>query len=139
VLLVEANSADYNDLFTAVHTAASTPGVVAVSMSFGGSETVGESIYDSYFTTPSGHAGVTFLASSGDSGAPPSYPSVSPNVVSVGGTTLLMDSQGNIQSESGWSGSGGGISALESQPTYQQGIVTQSSTSRTTPDVAYDA
>ena len=64
------------------------PGVVAVSMSWGGSEFSGETSYDSYFTTPGGHNGVTFVASSGDSGAPASYPAASPNVVSVGGTSL---------------------------------------------------
>ena len=42
-------------------------------------------------------------------------------------------------SESGWSGSGGGISAYESQPSYQKGVVTQSTAFRTSPDVAYDA
>ena len=41
----------------------------------------GETSDDSYFTTPSGHAGVTFVAASGDGGAPPIYPSISPNVV----------------------------------------------------------
>ena len=40
-----------------------------MSMSFGGSEFSGETSYDSTFTTPSGHNGVTFLASTGDSGA----------------------------------------------------------------------
>ena len=29
----------------------------------------GETSYDSYFTTPAGHTGVTFVASSGDSGS----------------------------------------------------------------------
>ena len=61
------------------------------------------------------------------------------NVVSVGGTTLRVDSQGNYVSESAWSGSGGGISRYESQPSYQQGVVTQSTTKRTGPDVSYDA
>ena len=37
-------------------------GVVAVSMSWGGGEFSGENSYDSYFTTPSGHSGVTFFA-----------------------------------------------------------------------------
>src|SRR5205814_1976529 len=75
---------------------------------------------------------------SGDAGAPTSYPSASPNVLSVGGTTLTLNS-GNWGTESGWSGSGGGISAYELQPSYQNGIVTQSSTKRTNPDVAYDS
>ena len=36
-------------------------------------------------------------------------------------------------------GSGGGISSYESQPSYQNGVVTQSTTKRTSPDVAYNA
>ena len=139
ILLVEANSDYDSDLMTAVSYASQASGVVAVSMSWGGSESSGETAYDSDFTTPSGHPGVTFLASSGDTGAPVSYPSASPNVVSVGGTSLYLTAQNNYSSESGWSGSGGGISADESQPAYQKGVVTQSSTYRTNPDVSYDA
>src|SRR5262249_5483144 len=104
ILLVEANDPSDTNLFAAVRYAASRPAVVAVSMSFGGSEFSGESTFDSSFRTPAGHAGVTFLASSGDSGAPASYPSASPNVVSVGGTTLQVDAAGNNLGESGWSG-----------------------------------
>ena len=107
-------------------------------MSWANSEFSTESAYDSYLTTPSGHGGVTFVACSGDSGAPVSYPAISSNVLSVGGTTLNLNGQGYV-SESGWSGSGGGISAYESQPSYQNGVVTQSTTYRTNPDVAYDA
>ncbi len=138
ILLVEANSASMSDLLTAVDYARRASGVVAVSMSWGGGEFSGESSYDSYFTTPTGHSGVTFVASSGDSGAPVGYPAISPNVLSVGGTTLNLNGSA-YSSESGWSGSGGGISAYESQPSYQKGVVTQSTTRRTNPDVAYDA
>jgi hypothetical protein len=139
VLLVEASSSSMTNLMTAVNYARRQPGVVAVSMSWGGSEFLGETAYDSYFTTPPGHGGVTFLASSGDSGAPAGYPAISPNVVSVGGTTLRLGSSGNVLDESGWSGSGGGISTVESQPDYQRSVVTQSTTFRANPDVAYDA
>ena len=139
ILLVEANSASLTNLLTAVSYAASAAGVVAVSMSWSSDDFAGENAYDSYFTTPSGHAGVTFLAASGDTAAPPGYPAISPNVVAVGGTTLNLDSQGNWLSESGWSDSGGGISAYETQPSYQKGVVTQSTTFRTNPDVAYDS
>ena len=139
ILLVEAASSSLSDLLTAVNYARSVSGVVAVSMSWGGSDFSGESNYDSYFTTPSGHSGVTFLASSGDSGAPVGFPAISSNVVSVGGTTLNINSSGNYVSETGWSDSGGGISAYEKQPAYQKGVVTQSTTYRTNPDVSYDA
>ncbi len=139
ILLVEATDNSYANLFAAVRYAASQPGVVVVSMSFGGGEFSGETTFDSTFLTPAGHAGVTFVASSGDSGAPASYPSASPNVLSVGGTRLNLDAAGNILSETAWSGSGGGLSAVENQPSYQNGVVTQSSTKRGTPDVAYDS
>ena len=135
ILLVEAADNSYSNLFTAVRYAASQPGVVAVSMSWGGGEFSSETSYDSTFQTPAGHAGVTFVVSSGDAGAPASYPATSPNVLAVGGTTLNI----NTLAETGWNGSGGGVSAYESQPTFQNGVVTQSSTRRTSPDVSYDA
>ena len=140
LLLVEANSNSPSDLLTAVDYARHAAGVVAVSMSWGGGESPSDVFsYDSYFTTPAGHAGVTFLASSGDQGAPPSYPAISSDVVSVGGTSLYLTAQNNYSSEAAWSGSGGGISWYESQPAYQKGVVTQSTTMRTNPDVAYDS
>ena len=109
-------------------------------MSFGGSESQSETSLDSFFTTPAGHNGVTFLSASGDDGRPSGYPGFSPNVVAVGGTTLNTDAAGNYLSESGWSGSGGSVSTVEPQPSYQAGgIVTQSSTRRANPDVAFDA
>ena len=60
-------------------------------MSWGGGEFSSEKSYDSYFTTPAGHTGVTFVASAGDDGAPVSYPAASPNVLSVGGTSLIVE------------------------------------------------
>ena len=141
ILLVEANTNSFSDLFKAVTTAAGRPGVSVVSMSFGGSEFSGETSYDSIFTTPSGHQGVSFVASAGDSGAPAEYPSASPNVLSVGGTTLTIDSAGNYISEVGWSNSygatGGGPSAVEPEPAFQTGV--QSTGARGTPDVALNA
>ena len=77
IILFEASSAsDYDLITTAVNTARNWPGVTAVSMSFGRDEE-GSGIefgvdigLNPTFTTPSGHVGVTFLASTGDSGAP---------------------------------------------------------------------
>src|SRR5262249_22919227 len=95
-------------------------------------------------TTPAGHVGgyglpggVTFVASTGDNGAPAGYPSYSPNVVGVGGTSLYLDGAGNWIDEQGWSGSGGGISQVEAEPAYQYSV--QGTGMRTAPDVSYDA
>ncbi len=140
ILLVEANSASTSNLLTAVNYARQQPGVVAVSMSWSSGEYPLETKNDSYFTTPNGHAGVTFVAATGDDGEPGGYPAMSPNVLAVGGTTLTTSgSSGTYVSETGWSGSGGGISSYESQPSYQKGVVTQSTTQRTIPDVSFDA
>jgi subtilase family serine protease len=124
IMLVEAPSTSVTALTSAVVWAASQPGVVAVSMSWGDSpEFAGETAYDPDFTTPSGHEGVTFVAASGDD-AQPNFPSTSPNVLAVGGTTLTVDASGDWESESPWSDSGGGTSPYEGT---------------TKPDVAYDA
>lgn len=132
ILLVEAASNSFANLLGAVDVAANKAEVT--SMSWGGSEFSSETSYDSHFKA----AGVTFVASSGDSGNGGSYPAASPYVVSVGGTTLSLDKQGNIASETAWSGSGGGISAYEMQPGYQSSFAS-SGGKRAIPDVSYDA
>ncbi len=69
IVLVEANTNSYSDLMTALDYARSQPNVSVVSMSWGGNEWSGETSYDSYFTTPAGHTGITFVASTGDNGS----------------------------------------------------------------------
>jgi hypothetical protein len=138
IILYEAYSVTNGDLLAhAANTARFNPNVTAVSMSFGSLEFSGETSFDTDFTTPAGRAGVSFIAASGDNGAPGIYPALSPNVLAVGGTTLSVDSAGNVQGETAWSGSGGGNSSFEPQPAYQNGV--QSSGKRSIPDVAMDA
>jgi hypothetical protein len=149
IILVEANSQALTDLMAGVTTAACQPGVSVVSISWGYAEGIGvlaadEAAYDGSFTTP----GVTFVASTGDYGAAaPVYPAFSPNVLAVGGTSLLLNGDNTYQSETGWGysssslgmfiGSGGGISQYETEPAYQGGV--QSTGYRTTPDVSFVA
>ena len=140
IVLVEAYP-DLSDLFSAVSFASSLSGVSVVSMSWGAGEFSGESSYDSVLTTPLGHTGITFVAASGDS-ATVEYPSSSPNVLAVGGTTLNLNSNGTYGSETGWSDSGGGYSADEPGQSWQTAALQASglsTTARTTPDVAWDA
>ena len=113
IIVVEAASQSTPDLIHAVGFARNQPDVVAVSMSFrinNQFEFSAETQLDGYFTTPSGHKGITFLASTGDSGARDGaqYPAASPNVLAVGGTTLSVDQDGNYLGETGWSEGGGG-------------------------------
>jgi subtilase family serine protease len=147
IVLVEASSASLADLLTAVDTARNTAGVSVVSMSWGGSEffsynaseSSDELADDYHFTTPSGHEGITFVASAGDSGSfsGVQWPAASPNVLSVGGTSLYTsDSSGTYSSESSWSGTSGGYSQYEATPSYQASVNT--SGARSVPDVSYD-
>jgi subtilase family serine protease len=138
ILLVEANSVSNADLYAAVDFARHQPGVSVVSMSLGGYEGKGDLSNDALLSTPPGHAGITFVAGSGDNGVPV-YPATSPNVLAVGGTNLLTDAAGNYVGETAWSFSGGGISAYEHRPAYQGGVLTSGSNNRTSPDVAYNA
>jgi hypothetical protein len=166
ILLVEANSDNLysnhqvGDLVLAADFARHQPNVAVVSMSFGQNENdissqqlglgTAELQLDPYFTTPTGHSGVTFVAGSGDTGSAgnqaPNYPSVSPNVVAVGGTSIPLDAFGNYPAlaptaspyygvETGWGGSGGGQSTVESKPAYQNSV--QQTSMRQVPDVAY--
>ena len=100
IILIECNTYGLGSLVSGVKTAASLPGVSVVSMSFGSSEFTTEKLYDSAFTTPSGHQGVTFVAAAGDSGSPGEYPACSPNVLAVGGTSLYLNGDNTYQSES---------------------------------------
>ncbi|MDD4890264.1 MAG: S53 family peptidase [Phycisphaerae bacterium] len=118
------------------------PGVSVVSVSFGYDASNANNEHhdlDANFTTPASHQGVTFVAASGDM-ISPNWPSTSPTVLSVGGTTLSLDAGNHRLSEIGWSVSGGGLSASEPIPAYQQGLpALAGGTKRGTPDVAFVA
>jgi subtilase family serine protease len=139
ILLVEATTNSFANLLAAEDYAKANANYV--SNSWGGSEFSGESAYDSHFATGSGNVG--FFVSSGDSGTPAEYPSASPNVISVGGTTLHFDSSGNFSSETGWSGSGGGCSVYETANSAQSGFGEYGQVNcggkRATPDISLDA
>jgi hypothetical protein len=144
ILLVEAKNDDGNNLLAAVNYARQQTGVVVVSISWAASEFAAEKLYDSDFTTPPGHiggsglpGGITFVAASGDNGGIVAWPASSPNVLSIGGTTLTLDDNNQTTSEIGWSGSGGGLSSYEPAPNYQ--LPFQTTGMRTTPDFAYNA
>jgi subtilase family serine protease len=136
ILLVEATTNSFTNLLAGEDYAAAH--AQYVSNSWGGSEFNGENAYDSHFV----HSGVSFFVSSGDAGTPAEYPSSSPNVISVGGTTLNF-SGGTFSSETGWSGSGGGCSVYENATSAQSGFSQYGQVNcagkRGTPDISLDA
>ncbi|OYO29089.1 S53 family peptidase [Janthinobacterium sp. PC23-8] len=117
IVLIEAPDASLNSLLAAVQLANRMgPGIV--SMSFGAVEGNWTASVDSAFAGKN----MSYLAATGDSGSSVSWPSVSPNVLAVGGTTLTYSGSG-ARTEVAWSGTGGGISAYTALPAYQTGTV----------------
>jgi kumamolisin len=122
IIYVEACSNSWDDMMYAEQVAGQqllAYGGGQVTNSWGGGEFASEVNYDSVFRA-NWVAGkpISYFYSSGDSGLGAQYPSSSPWVVSVGGTTINRDgATGAFQSESCWGGSGGGVSAYETYGT----------------------
>jgi subtilase family serine protease len=136
ILLVEAPSSSLADLAAAFRLAASTPGVVAVSNSYGGSDSSSDATFDGpgYYDFAA-YPSLAVTASSGDSGYGVEYPASSPYVTAVGGTTLSLTS--GVWSETVWSGAGSGCSKYEPRPSWQP--LTSLCSGRTVADVSADA
>jgi kumamolisin len=131
--------------------------ITQVSISLGICEALvpqGQFLTDEYFHAILTSLGASVLVASGDSGATGCYkvdgslkfvadfPATSPYVTAVGGTTLVLNSNGSVKSETAWSGdgeeggSGGGLSTHFATPSYQSSLGLPS---RGVPDVAADA
>jgi subtilase family serine protease len=107
ILVVQAKSATFADLGTAVVTASKQPGVVAISNSYGGGDAA-DSSYGTYYN----HPGIAVTASTGDNGYQGgSYPASSSYVTAVGGTSLVAAGNTRGWSETVWSGAGSGCSS----------------------------
>jgi hypothetical protein len=133
ILLVEATTNSLTNLLTAERYAAEHADYV--SNSWGSSEFSGESSYDSNFTAP----GVSYFAAAGDTGGELLWPSVAPDVTSVGGTSLSLTAGGTLAQESVWSEGGGGCSRYELPNASQLTGSVNCAGKRATPDVALDA
>ena len=125
-----------------------------VNSSFGGCET-GDTVFTNTTNTIAEQAaakGITFAASSGDSGSdecstsnnPPgvSSPSSDPYFVAVGAVDFTDNSNGTlatitagVDSSNGFS-SGGGYSSVFALPTYQQGVSGVNTAGRNNPDIS---
>lgn len=134
IVLIEAPDASVNSLLGAINLAnAMGPGVV--SMSFGGAEGNWTAAVDSSFS----NASMTYLAATGDSGSGVEWPSVSPKVLAIGGTSLTYS--GGSRSETVWSGTGGGISQFTPVPNYQTSAIPGMGvlSTRSVADVSFNA
>ena len=119
----------------------------------------GKQVFASFndFYKQAAAARVTVFGSSGDGGVANgnikgtiypfptvNFPASSPYVTGVGGTSLMATTHGKYQSETGWSGSGGGVSQYWPEPDYQKHHLNSSNQQllngmRGVPDIAYNA
>jgi subtilase family serine protease len=92
--------------------------------------------------------GITPIFASGDDGAftrgcsgalRVASPADDPYVVGLGGLSFTANTLGKITSDSGWSGSGGGVSVVYKEPAYQKGVAGTISTGRNVPDISLPA
>ena len=154
IILVEACSNSYADLFYAEQIAEQQVNLYGggeISNSWSGGEWSTESTDWDWVFRANWTAGkpITFFASAGDAGLGSQFPSVSPWVVSAGGTTINRDATTQaFTSESCWAGSGGGISTYETWgTTFGSGTGPWTAfqypffgaSARRTPDVSFDA
>ena len=135
IILVEAATQSVDDLMGAEDLASklvAAAGGGEVSNSWGTGETSDESSKDSHFSTQH----VVYFASTGDSPGT-SWPSVSANVVAVGGTSVSRDpTTGTFVGESAWYDAGGGSSAFIARPAYQNPVSAIVGAHRGVPDLS---
>ncbi|OOP64919.1 hypothetical protein BMF89_01945 [Arthrobacter sp. SRS-W-1-2016] len=131
ILLVETDSTYMDDLGRGVNTAVSL-GANAVSNSYGNSEYNSEPAYDKAYYN---HPGIPITVSTGDAGYNfgPEYPATSPDVIAVGGTSLVQNPDTGVWTESAWHAGGSGCSAYETKPVWERD---PGCSSRTEADIA---
>ncbi len=133
------------------------PTLHQLSISFGLDENAADRDYiaiEAQYMANLVSAGVTVFAASGDNGAldnevatvQTGFPASMPDVTAVGGTTLTLDTTGNVATEIAWGSlanpgtsgaSGGGVSVIFNRPSWQKNIPgAPPGTMRLVPDVA---
>ena len=122
IQIVEAKSNSYMDLFSAIKYANNPPSDSPLkpsdimSMSWGGYEISSSTIYNEFFTQTTN---ICYFAASGDTN-PVQFPSSSPNLISCGGTTLILNADNTRESETTWTSAGCGESQYFTKPLYQE-------------------
>jgi hypothetical protein len=141
IIVVEADTNANVDLYRGIGraTKALQPNGGVVAMSFGSAESSLDATQVAYFQNHQTD-NVSFVASAGNTGGVVNAPGVDPGVLSVGGTTLTVDADGNRLDETAWMDGGGGTSTVFPRPYYQNNLIVDAvdiGDFRVVPDVAY--
>jgi subtilase family serine protease len=130
LILLEATTSGFADLSLAVE-AGRRLRAHAISNSYGGSELYAKA--NPTIAARYNALGVAVTASNGDNGYGAQFPASSPYVTAVGGTSLVSAATPRGWSETAWSGTGSGCSAVFRKPSWQKD---RGCTHRTVGDVA---
>ena len=131
ITVIEAASNSYTDLNNAIKYANNLPTTQIISMSWGSNEYFGQNSNDIYFSNTK----ICYCASSGDTNYV-SYPASSPNVLAIGGSTLILDNNSNRKTETTWNYAGCGRSLYTRIPSYQSGCKNITGQNRIIPDIS---
>jgi kumamolisin len=146
----------YQGLQQVINDRPSLPGLRQLMLCFGANESdisAASQQTEAQYLAAVASSGITIFASSGDGGSNPDsttgrynsaaalqvcIPASDPSVTSIGGTSATFDDAngGTITSETGWSGSGGGISSAFNRPGWQTGASVPAGSQRLVPDLA---
>ena len=116
IVLVQASSASFSNLWTGVDYAKTITGVRAISNSYGNTDSASYAAYDSHYAGNN----IAITVSTGDYGYGAQWPATAPGAVAVGGTSLTHSGAG--YSESAWSGAGSGCGLGHAKPSWQNGV-----------------
>jgi subtilase family serine protease len=138
ISVVETKSSSLEDISNGIKYATQTLNVDVISMSFGANDTNFFLNSNSLFSNPSNSENYKcFCASSGDNNAV-CWPSVSSNVLAIGGTSLIWSPKINLpysRIEYTWEKAGCGYSNTITKPKYQNNINTKNNY-RVIPDIS---
>ena len=117
ILFVEANTATMVDLGASVNTAIRL-GATVVTNSYGSVEYAGEAAVASRDFS---HKGVPVVVAAGEGGTRVEFPASAPDVVAVGGTSLVQNNAGGERDgyETAWGATDSGCSKYEAKPAWQ--------------------
>ena len=118
ILLVQASSASFSNLWTGVDYAKTVPGVKAISNSYGNTDSSSYSAYDSHYAGN----GIAITVSTGDYGYGAQWPATAPGAIAVGGTSLTQGGGTRGWTETVWNGAGSGCGLGHSKPSWQNGV-----------------
>ena len=118
ILLVQASTPSFSNLWTAVDYAKTQPGVRAISNSYGNTDSSSYAAYDSHYAGNN----IAITVSTGDSGYGAQWPATAPGAIAVGGTHLVAGGGTRGWTETVWNGAGSGCGLGHSKPSYQNGV-----------------